>query len=170
MVFDVGFGEIFFGLWLGQEIAIKQYRRAKTQRLGAEFDDFMKEVNVISSLRHPNIVLYMGVSVYRKRLWMITEYMEGGSLFDLLHTKNIRLKDEEILQISEDIAKGMAHLHSRGVLHCDLKSSNILVNVFRANFLTHSLPHIHQPQIHHSLSSLLFFYDNSNTYSSLSYL
>jgi serine/threonine protein kinase len=58
---------------------------------------------------------------------MITEYMDGGSLFDLLHTKKQKLMEDQMLQISEEIAKGMAYLHGRGVVHCDLKSSNILV-------------------------------------------
>jgi serine/threonine protein kinase len=61
---------------------------------------------------------------------MITEYMPGGSLFDLIHkTENSSklLTEERILNICEDVALGMNYLHSRKVLHCDLKSSNVLV-------------------------------------------
>ena len=56
--------------------------------------------------------------------------MQGGSLFDILHKNKDSVKefnDERIFSICEDIALGMNYLHSRKVLHCDLKSSNVLV-------------------------------------------
>ena len=49
--------------------------------------DFLKEVEVISNLRHPNIVLYMGVCVKKLTYYLITEYLELGSLFEHLHKK-----------------------------------------------------------------------------------
>ena len=61
---------------------------------------------------------------------MITEFMDSGSLFDLIHKNKDRekiLTDERIFSICEDVALGMNYLHSRKVLHCDLKSSNVLV-------------------------------------------
>ena len=85
----------------------------------------------------------MGVCIHEFKLLMITEfsiflspfnitlrYLEGGSLFDLLHKKHSKLSEERKLLISEDIALGMYYLHERKVMHCDLKSSNILVNFF----------------------------------------
>ena len=82
----------------------------------------------------------MGVCIHEFKLFMITEfyyylfffysffrYLEGGSLFDLLHKKHYKLTEERKLLISEDIALGMYYLHERKVMHCDLKSSNILV-------------------------------------------
>ena len=59
---------------------------------------------------------------------MLTEYLEGGSLFDLLHNKHLKLNEDRLILIAEDIALGMNYLHSRKVFHCDLKSSNILVD------------------------------------------
>jgi len=60
--------------------------------------------------------------------YMITEYLEEGSLFDHLHKKRTAMDDERMLYIVEDIALGMNYLHSRKVLHCDLKSSNVLID------------------------------------------
>lgn len=62
-----------------------------------------------------------------KLIIVFSRYLEGGSLFDLLHKKKIKLSEDRLILIAEDIALGMNYLHSRKVLHCDLKSSNILV-------------------------------------------
>eukprot|EP01016_Furgasonia_blochmanni_P039533 TRINITY_DN4927_c0_g1_i2.p1 TRINITY_DN4927_c0_g1~~TRINITY_DN4927_c0_g1_i2.p1 ORF type:complete len:109 (+),score=21.08 TRINITY_DN4927_c0_g1_i2:21-347(+) len=55
-------------------------------------------------------------------------YLEQGSLFDHLHKKNTKLSEDMMLNICEDIALGMTYLHGRKILHCDLKSSNILID------------------------------------------
>jgi len=59
---------------------------------------------------------------------MINEYLGEGSLFDHLHKKFTPIDDERMFLIVEDIALGMAYLHGRKVLHCDLKSSNVLID------------------------------------------
>ena len=112
-------------------MAIKQFGKNYTKKSRfhkAKFLDFIKEVEVISNLRHPNIVLYMGVCIDYSKHLMITEYLPGGSLFDLLHKKKEKLTEDKILLLIEDIALGMNYLHGRKVCHCDLKSSNILID------------------------------------------
>lgn len=59
---------------------------------------------------------------------MVTEFMDEGSLFDHIHKHKTNLDDERAILIVEDIALGMAYLHGRKVLHCDLKSSNVLID------------------------------------------
>ena len=68
-------------------------------------------------------------------LLIIFRYLEGGSLFDLLHKKHTPMNEERIILIAEDIALGMNYLHGRKVMHCDLKSSNILVKFSRLNYI-----------------------------------
>jgi len=82
-------------------------------------------------LRHPNIVLYMGVSIdYQQQscLYMITEFVSKGSLFDLLHQRKVVLDDSRIIKITQQIAVALLYLHSRQLYHCDLKSQNVLIN------------------------------------------
>lgn len=59
---------------------------------------------------------------------MITEFVEKNSLFDYLHVKKQSIPPECLVQVCEDIALGMRYLHDRNVLHCDLKSQNILID------------------------------------------
>ena len=69
-----GYGEVFKGVWLGQDVAIKVYK--KKQKKEKKFgEDFLKEVEVIFNIRHPNIVLFMGVSIFESKGLLITEYI-----------------------------------------------------------------------------------------------
>jgi serine/threonine protein kinase len=121
-----GYGRVFHGKFSGIDVAIKEYGRKKLDHKKAE--DFVKEIEVISNLRHPNIVLCMGVCIYKGKYLMIIEYLEEGSLFDHLHKNNTKINEDTLYAIIEDIALGMTYLHGRKVLHCDLKSSNILID------------------------------------------
>ncbi|CAD8065484.1 unnamed protein product [Paramecium sonneborni] len=120
-------GIVFKGNWLGQDVAIKSYCKKQDKQKNKQLMvDFLKEIQVISNLRHPNIVLYMGVCIKKHKFYLITEYMENGSLFDHLHKR--KTKNLNFIQIIEDITLGMNNLHGRGIMHCDLKSSNVLID------------------------------------------
>lgn len=91
--------------------------------------DFIKEIEVVNQLRHPNIVLYMGVTLDSSNYYyMITEFVNKGSLFELLHQKKIILDDDRIVKLAKQIAMALQYLHRKKILHCDLKSQNILLN------------------------------------------
>lgn len=71
--FNIGFGEVRRGKWLGNQVAIKKYgRKARTKEKVQE--DFLKEVDVIGALRHPNILLFMGAYLDTSGAYLITEY------------------------------------------------------------------------------------------------
>jgi serine/threonine protein kinase/Ca2+-binding EF-hand superfamily protein len=92
---------------------------------------FLREVGLLTSLRHPNVLLLMGACTDpRYPLCIVSELVEGGSLYSYLHGRNgHRLSHKHALKLALDIARGMLYLHSSTpiVLHRDLKSSNILV-------------------------------------------
>jgi len=86
---------------------------------------FIQEVTLLSELRHPNVILYMGVCVDTRDKIIVTEYMENGSLYNLLRLQ--KLKIMTVHRIAKDIALGMNYLHEENVLHRDLTSRNILL-------------------------------------------
>jgi len=123
-----GFGEVFLGTWNGKNIAVKKLTLKQTTKDRSVFLRFINEINIISSLRHPNIVLYMGASIENNNYYMITEYLPKGSLFDYIHRIKGKFTEREQIHIAYEIAVALKYLHSRNILHCDLKSSNILID------------------------------------------
>jgi serine/threonine protein kinase len=85
---------------------------------------------IFSKLRHPNIVPFLGACV-EPEFCLITEFMERGSLFDVL-AKNPDLPWYRKVSFCWDIAKGVLYLHTRNppIIHRDIKSLNILVSFF----------------------------------------
>ena len=67
-----GFGEVYHGKWNGKSIAVKKMT-LKPNKDRTFFFQFINEINIISSLRHPNIVLYIGASIENDNYYMITE-------------------------------------------------------------------------------------------------
>ncbi|CAB9506309.1 activated protein kinase catalytic subunit alpha-1 [Seminavis robusta] len=98
--------------------------------------DFKNEMRLISSLRHQCITTAVGAYMNSSGdPMLVMEYMQHGSLYDILHNNTMVLEGPMLLQMVGDIAQGVRFLHAckPPVIHCDLKAANILVdNRFRA--------------------------------------
>ncbi|XP_024961096.1 serine/threonine-protein kinase EDR1-like [Cynara cardunculus var. scolymus] len=122
------FGEVFRGIWNGTEVAIKVFLE---QDLTAEnMEDFCNEISILSRLRHPNVILFLGACTRPPRLSMITEYMEMGSLYYLIHLsgQKKKLSWRRRLKMLRDICRGLMCIHRMKIAHRDIKSANCLVN------------------------------------------
>ncbi|XP_047949729.1 probable serine/threonine-protein kinase SIS8 [Salvia hispanica] len=122
------FGEVFRGVWNGTEVAIKVFLE---QDLTAEnMEDFCNEISILSRLRHPNVILFLGACMKPPRLSLVTEYMEMGSLYYLIHLsgqKN-KLSWRRRIKMLRDICRGLMCIHRMKIIHHDLKSANCLVS------------------------------------------
>ncbi|KAJ4976744.1 hypothetical protein NE237_001850 [Protea cynaroides] len=122
------FGEVFRGIWNGTDVAIKIFLE---QDLTTEnMEDFCNEISILSRLRHPNVILFLGVCTKPPHLSMVTEYMEWGSLYHLIHMsgQKKKLSWRRRLKMLRDICRGLMCLHRMKIVHRDLKSANCLLN------------------------------------------
>lgn len=114
------FGKVFRGNWLCTDVAVKQIRRGASVS-----ESIQREAMIHSRLRHPNIVTFMGVSIKKKDVLLVTEFVAGSSLQDIIDEEK---EVEGIQGLVKDILKGVAYLHEVGVVHGDIKPANILVS------------------------------------------
>jgi hypothetical protein len=88
-------GEVFRGSWRGTPVAIKRFKLiGKSDELIAQaLEGMLKEASLLAALRHPNIVLLLGISIEMPSICLITELLSNGSLYDMLHpsTGGLRL-------------------------------------------------------------------------------
>jgi serine/threonine protein kinase len=118
---------VYRGIYKRTEVAVKVMRALIVP--SSSNKEFEREVSAMVQLRHPNIVLFMGLSVDRD-MAIISEFCSGGSLFKLLHQrKDVEVTWSQRLKILKDVARGMLYLHemSPPLIHRDLKSLNILL-------------------------------------------
>lgn len=89
-----------------------------------------REIDMMNKLSHPNIIKFYGVCISNGQMHALIEYINGGSLDQLLLDHTVRLAWTLRIQIACDMAKGLKYLHSNGYMHRDLTSKNILIKKY----------------------------------------
>ncbi|KAI8465776.1 MAG: kinase-like domain-containing protein [Monoraphidium minutum] len=138
------FGCVSFGYWNGTEVAIKELKPPNLNSGSQEASEtswnrrmmaeLAKEVKILSGLRHPHVVLFMGVTLSPPCI--VTEYCARGSVYNVLFRARrdpalaAQITWMRRVEMALGAAKGMLHLHAHRsdvLLHRDLKSPNLLV-------------------------------------------
>ncbi|XP_072962707.1 serine/threonine-protein kinase STY13 isoform X1 [Typha angustifolia] len=125
------FGKLYRGTYNGEDVAIKLLERPENDPERAQLmeQQFVQEVMMLATLKHPNIVRFIGAC--RKRIvWcIVTEYAKGGSVRQFLMRRQHKLVPLKLaVKQALDVARGMAYVHGLGFIHRDLKSDNLLIS------------------------------------------
>ncbi|KAA8523422.1 hypothetical protein F0562_009845 [Nyssa sinensis] len=129
------FGTVYHGKWRGTDVAIKRIKKSCFTGRSSEQErliiEFWREAEILSKLHHPNVVAFYGVVQDGPggTLATVAEYMVDGSLRHVLLRKDRHLDRRKRLIIAMDAAFGMEYLHSKNIVHFDLKCDNLLVNL-----------------------------------------
>ena len=87
---------------------------------------FEREIGILKRMKHPNIVKYYGGGTQQGERWYAMEYIDGGSLQDILK-KRKRLTWEQAIQVGRQLTSALEHAHNAGIIHRDLKPGNLFV-------------------------------------------
>jgi len=118
------FGQVSYGTYFGTEVAIKQLLDVDDKDMHKYIE---REMATLRDMRHPNVVQFMGLSRNGTEVFIITEYISGGDLRKLLKDETRELTWLLRARLATDCAYAMTFLHSKGLIHRDLKSNNLLV-------------------------------------------
>lgn len=120
-----GMGQVFLGQDAsGREIAIKRLAPELTGD-AAVLERFRREGEALKALRHPNIVEFIEMFEDGGQHYIVTEYISGGNLLDLIRKGAVRV--EEVRQIALDISDALVRAHKLEIIHRDIKPENIML-------------------------------------------
>ncbi|KAG7472290.1 hypothetical protein MATL_G00107390 [Megalops atlanticus] len=110
----------------GKTVAIKSIRK---ERITDDLDrvHIQREIEIISSLKHPNIIRINEVFESKDKIVIVMEYASQGELYDYVNERR-RLPETEAREIFRQITSAVHYCHKNGIVHRDLKLENILLD------------------------------------------
>ena len=97
---------------------------------------FMREIEVSSSLQHPNIVSYIDHGTHNGIVYLVTEYVAGMDASRLAKQRGGKLPWPQVVKVIEQTLAALDFAHSLGFVHRDIKEQNILVDGNYPNFIS----------------------------------
>lgn len=127
----VRIGVVFIGSWAGTDVAVKVLKLRNARRLQYVIET---EVRVHDMIRHPNIVQIMAVSILKNSIYVVSEYINGRNLDEVLfgegeESTKLTIQGNDKMNVARQISQAVAYLHNLKppVVHRDIKPANVLI-------------------------------------------
>lgn len=124
------FGNVYRCDYLGTDVAVKEFLPAGDSTKGFDLETYIgREVAILQECRHPNVLQFMGLTISDDdgRTFMVTEFVSGGSLKKLLDSSTSEMPWTLRISVALDLARAASYLASKGLVHRDIKSENVLL-------------------------------------------
>ncbi|MCM3135151.1 protein kinase [Paenibacillus polysaccharolyticus] len=120
----------------GREVALKESKPSKG-RLAARL--LSREVDVLQHLHHPAIPKLLDTFNVRRRNYMVTEYVRGQTLEQLIFEEGQQYTERECLELACQLLSPVAHVHQQGFIHGDIRIPNVIVREGRVHLIDFGL-------------------------------
>jgi serine/threonine protein kinase len=140
-----GMGEVYRArdTRLGRDVAVKVLP-AEASHTPERLHRFEQEARLAGSLNHPNVLTLFDVGTHEGAPYLVTELLEGHTLREVLEAGP--LPTRKVVEHAQQVARGLAAAHERGVVHRDLKPANVFVTKDgRVKILDFGLAKLTQP-------------------------
>lgn len=141
--------DLYKGSYYNQDVAIKVFKDGCLNEDAKR--EFTQEVDILRSvlsqrptitpiflsnsaillelikIQHKNVIKFIGACT-KPNLYLVTEYLSGGNMYDFLHIQKVILTLPSLLKVAIDVSEGMNYLHQRDIIHRDLKAANLLMD------------------------------------------
>lgn len=88
-----------------------------------------REIDILKVAKHSNLLHLEALYETADTVYIVTEYIQGGTLFQFLESRNFKITEDLSKSILKELASGLMFLHSLGVIHRDLKLENVILDI-----------------------------------------
>ncbi|KAI9181644.1 hypothetical protein LWI28_017068 [Acer negundo] len=114
---------------LGIEVAVKEIdKKLLSPKVS---DNLLKEISILSTINHPNIIRFLEAIETKERIYLVLEYCDGGDLAAYLH-RHGKVSEAVARHFMRQLAAGLQVLHEKHLIHRDLKPQNLFLSTNEA--------------------------------------
>lgn len=117
-----GYGTVFTAVEKSSN-ATRAVKQISKDRM--DMEELAQEIEISKSMHHPNVIRLVASYQDNHYVQLVMELCEGGELFELI-CKEKKLGEQKVAKIMEQVLAAVAYIHSKGIVHCDIKPENFL--------------------------------------------